>query len=61
MPNTYRETFRSPFGKKNYEEALSVLNEIRDCHPSWVELDAGVERREDGLYYAWRKHEFHRQ
>ena len=60
MPNVFIETFRSPFGKRTSNEAWRVLDQIRESHPEskgWHELDAGVELRSNGLWYAWRKHE----
>ena len=60
MTNVFIETFRSPFGKRTSKAAQRVLDQIRENHPEskgWRELDAGVELRSNGLWYAWRKHE----
>lgn len=56
--NYFEETFKSPFGKATKEEALKVLDAIRDAHPAssgWEELYGDVEQI-NGLWFAVRKH-----
>ena len=60
MPNVFMETLRFPAGRETMEDAIKDLEEIRNNHPesyNWREIDAGVEQRSDGRWYAWRKHE----
>lgn len=56
----YVETFQSPFGKPTREDALRVLEDIRNVHDAvhgWKEIFGYAEQREDDLWYAVRKHE----
>ena len=55
----YEETFKSPFGKETREEALKVLQSIREVHDSahgWLELAGHAEKHADGKWYAVRHH-----
>lgn len=55
----YTEIFRSPYEKQTEEEALRVLNEIREAHPissGWVEKCGYVEKLPNGKYRAVREH-----
>jgi len=57
---TFRETFKSPFYKDSYEEAMEVLNQIRKTHSienGWTEIDAYVEKMANGKYRAVRIHQ----
>lgn len=56
----YKEKFISPYEKQTEEEALRVLNEIREAHPNssgWVEVRGYVEKLPNGKYRAVREHE----
>jgi len=56
----FNETFKSPFEKDTYEDAMVVLNEIRKVHSianGWTEIDAYIEARPNGKYRAVRIHE----
>ena len=58
--NVYVETFKSPGNQPTQEAALEILEMIRKNHPEsrgWREIAAGVKQREDGSWFAWRKHE----
>lgn len=54
----FEETFVSPFLKPTEDEALKVLDAIRDAHPAsvgWVEIKGFVEKRK-GMWRAIRVH-----
>lgn len=56
----FKETFKSPFEKDTYDEALGVLNEIRKVHSianGWTEIDAYIETLPNGKYRAVRIHQ----
>lgn len=56
---TFEEVFRSPFEKDSQEEALQVLQEIREAHPStsgWVEVTGYIEPLPNGKWRAVRHH-----
>ena len=58
--NIYKETFKSPFKKETYDEAMAVLNEIRKVHSiqnGWIEIDAYIETLPDGKFRAVRIHQ----
>lgn len=60
MNKTFKETFKSPFEKDTYEEAMAVLNEIRKVHSienGWTEIDAYIESRPNGKFRAVRVHQ----
>ena len=55
----FEETFISPAVFSSHDEALKVLDEIRDCHPSdhgWIELAGYVEKNPNGKWCAIRHH-----
>jgi len=55
----YEETIVSPLEKETREEALIVLEEIREKYPifkGWVEFEAYVEQLENGKWRAVRHH-----
>ena len=55
----FEETFMSPSVFSSQDEALKVLDEIRDCHPSdhgWIELAGYVEKNPNGKWCAIRHH-----
>ena len=61
--NVFIETYRSNAFFPTREDALKVLDEIRREHPEekgWREIDAGVDQIENGMWYAWRRHEHFR-
>ncbi len=54
----YAEVFRSPFEQSTKEEAMRVLNKIRDAHPEgsgWHEVRGYVEKLPNGKYRAVRE------
>ena len=54
----FAEKFVSPFVKPTKEEALKVLNDIREAHPAskgWIEIRGDVEEVPGG-YRAVRVH-----
>ena len=56
----YKEKFLSPMEKDTEKEALRVLNDIRESHPSssgWREIQGYVEKLPNGKYRAVREHE----
>lgn len=60
MTKRFKETFVSPFGKETESDARRVLDKIREAHDAahgWAEIDAYVEQRADGKWYAVRIHE----
>ncbi|MBO4293129.1 MAG: hypothetical protein J5881_01905 [Clostridia bacterium] len=55
----YREVFVSPFEKKTENEALKVLQAIREVHSEehgWKEIRGFVEKLPNGKYRAVREH-----
>ena len=55
----FSETFRSPAVFDNKAEALKVLDNIRESHPSslgWIEIDSYVAQATSGKWYAVRDH-----
>ena len=59
----YQETFRSPFEKNSEQEALKVLQAIRDAHPAsagWIEIKGEIEELPNGRYRAVREHALYR-
>lgn len=55
----YREVFVSPFEKDTEGDALRVLQDIRDAHPSasgWKEIQGFVEKLPNGKFRAVREH-----
>ena len=59
MHEVYHEVFVSPFHKETKDEALRVLQAIREAHPStsgWKEIRGVVEQLPNGKYRAVREH-----
>lgn len=57
---TFSETFVSSGNSLTKDDALRVLQQIRDAHPEssgWVETDGYVEQLSDGKWRAVRVHE----
>ena len=55
----YEETFKSPFEKDTQEEALRVLDAIREVHSAengWEEINGYVEKLPNGKWRAVRQH-----
>lgn len=55
----YREVFVSPFQEETEGNALRILQQIRDAHPSeygWKEIRGFVEKLPNGKYRAVREH-----